>query len=247
MMTADIHIADQRYRVNLNDGVDLSIGFDPKQGPLAWGESHMKVTPVTQGDWIGLVREGASINFCNMLVNPHGQGTHTECVGHIAKEHDNVQDYLTRHWFPALIHTANIVDGKVDLSQLPLPDNEWSYQAVIIRTLPNQAAKKTRNYSGQNPPSFEARDLKKLSDMGVCHFLTDLPSVDPEEDGGALAAHKAFFLDEDGGKRPGRTITEFIYVPDVLVNGRCILNLQSSRLSMDAVPSRPIAYPLSVT
>lgn len=241
-MTADIQIADQTHRVNLNQGVDLSIGFDAAQGPLAWGVAHMQVKPVTVGDWVGLVREGASVNFCDVLVNPHGQGTHTECVGHISKAHDSVQDYLTRYWFPALLYTADVVDGVVDLSGLPLPDNDWSYQAVIIRTRPNTPDKRRCVYSGQNPPHFNPQVLRQLSDIGVAHFLTDLPSVDPEEDGGALVAHKAFFLDENGEKRKGRTITELIYAPDTLQDGRYILNLQIAPLTMDAVPSRPVVY-----
>ncbi|MCH8546643.1 MAG: cyclase family protein [Cryomorphaceae bacterium] len=241
-MTADIHIADQRYRVNLNQGVDLSIGFDAKKGPLAWGVGHMQVNPVVYGDWVGLVREGASVNFCDVLVNPHGQGTHTECVGHISKSHDSVQNYLTRYWFPALLYTADVVNGVVDLSGLPLPDNDWSYQAIIIRSRPNTTDKRSRVYSGQNPPHFNPDVLRQLSNMGVAHFLTDLPSVDPEEDGGALAAHKAFFLDSKGEKRLERTITELIYAPNDLKDGRYILNLQIAPLTMDAVPSRPVVY-----
>lgn len=243
-MTADIYIADQSYRVNLNNGVDLSIGFDPRRGPLAWGVSLMRVEPVRHAEWVGLVREGAAVNFCDMWINPHGQGTHTECVGHVAREHDSVQKYLTRFWFPAYLHTADVVDGFVDLSELRMPDNEWGYQALLVRTRPNKQDKRTRNYSGQNPPCFKPADLGRLSDIGVMHMLTDLPSVDPEEDGGALAAHKAFFYDEKGKKRPGRTITEFIYAPDEVLDGPCILHLQAGRMHLDAVPSRPVIYPL---
>ena len=35
------------------------------------------------GDWIGSVEKGSSVNFRNIKFNPHGHGTHTECVGHI--------------------------------------------------------------------------------------------------------------------------------------------------------------------
>ena len=46
----------------------------------------MEYTPVVAGDFVGSTASGGPVNFFNIRVNPHGNGTHTECVGHIARE-----------------------------------------------------------------------------------------------------------------------------------------------------------------
>ena len=37
----------------------------------------------------GSVAEGGSVNFYDIDFNPHGHGTHTECIGHISKEKES--------------------------------------------------------------------------------------------------------------------------------------------------------------
>ena len=242
-MLATFSIQNQTYTVDLNQPIDLSIGFDPKEGPLAWWVKHMKAEPVRMGEWIGEVRQGGSVNFFNLLLNPHGQGTHTECVGHITPNRENVNDQIKGQWFTALLVSVEEENSPFSLESVPLPDDEWRYQALLVRTLPNDSSKKNREYSGSNPPCFFPKALKKFADAGVQHFLTDLPSVDPEEDGGTLLAHRAFFFD---GKeiRLGNTITELIYASNEIPDGRYLLNLQLAPISSDAVPSRPLLYTL---
>jgi hypothetical protein len=42
---------------------------------------------VVDGDFIGKgLLQGSSTNFNNIYFNPHGHGTHTECVGHITEK-----------------------------------------------------------------------------------------------------------------------------------------------------------------
>jgi kynurenine formamidase len=108
-----------------------------------------------------------------------------------------------------------------------------------VRTLPNETAKKSRNWSNTNPAYFEATAAAWLADMNVNHWLIDLPSVDRESDGGALAAHHAYWKYPDS-PRHHATITEFIYVPEELEDGQHILNLQTAPFDLDATPSRPI-------
>jgi kynurenine formamidase len=115
-------------------------------------------------------------------------------------------------------------------------------KAVVLRTLPNPEAKKQTDYSGTNPPYLEPGGVEWLRSQGVEHLLVDLPSVDREKDGGALAAHKAFW-GLPGHPRPGATITELIYVPPYLPDGRYLLNLQVAAFDNDASPSRPLLFP----
>jgi hypothetical protein len=79
-----------------------------------------------------------------------------------------------------------------------------------------------------------------LVDHGINHLLIDLPSIDPEVDGGALAAHRALWA--EGGDH--RTITELIRVPEALPDGLYLLNLQVAPFENDAAPSRPVVFVL---
>ena len=85
--------------------------------------------------------------------------------------------------------------------------------------------------------------MQRIVDAGVQHLLIDLPSVDREEDGGELAAHHLFW-NVPSNPNFQKTITEFIYVPNEIVDGRYILNLQVSNFANDAAPSRPMLFDL---
>ena len=78
----------------------------------------------------------------------------------------------------------------------------------------------------------------------INHLLTDLPSVDREEDGGKLLAHKAFWKYPEDIRRSA-TITELVYVPDVVTDGLYLLNVQITSLEVDASPSKPVIYQLT--
>jgi hypothetical protein len=88
---------------------------------------------------------------------------------------------------------------------------------------------------------------------GVRHVLVDLPSLDREDDGGLLAAHRAFFdLPVGVGasdvevdmEPPPRTVTELIAVDDDVAAGLYALFLQVAPILADAVPSRPLLAPV---
>jgi arylformamidase len=56
---------------------------------------------VENENWIGDVNRGGTVNFRDVYFNPHGHGTHTECVGHISKEHFTINQCLTAFFFLA--------------------------------------------------------------------------------------------------------------------------------------------------
>jgi len=116
-------------------------------------------------------------------------------------------------------------------------------EGLIIRTIPNGEEKLTKKYSGSNPPYFQPEALELAKKRGVKHLLVDLPSVDKEEDGGRLSAHKKFW-DYPSNPRIGATITELIYVPESVSDGIYLVNLQIISLETDACPSKPVLYAL---
>lgn len=245
-MIAILNINEVDIEIDLSKPLDISI---PLQGssrnPGAWYLSPPKIEAVIIEDWVAKVSEGASVNFNTITFNPHAHGTHTECVGHITEEFHSVNKALDRFMFTAeLITVAPESKGKdlsISAKQLRSLLKGKSPEAVVIRTLPNMASKKTQKYSNTNWPYLEAGAAKYLRDLDVQHLLIDLPSVDKEKDKGKLVAHKAFWNYPDE-TRFHATITEFIYVSNRIKDGSYILNLQIAPFHNDASPSKPVLY-----
>lgn len=254
-MIATIALPSTTIRVDLSKPIDISIPLtNTDENPIAWYIDKPEIAPVRMGDWIGKVSEGkSSTNFNNIFFNPHGHGTHTECLGHITRDFYSVNQHLKAFFFTAELVTVKPYEQGNDqvITQIQMRGalEGKSPEAVIIRTLPNDTSKKSRKYSNTNPPYLDHAAAEFLRELGVKHLLIDLPSVDREHDQGKLLAHKAFWnvtdvntLNEDA--RLDATITELIYVPDHVPDGRYLLNLQIASFENDAAPSKPILYAL---
>ncbi len=233
--------------MDLQNGIDISLPYtaDPN-ATSAWYVSPVRIEPVRGNGFVGSVKEGGSVNFRDVTLNPHGNGTHTECVGHIAPECFSINQCLKRWFFDALLVTINPEirdeDRVISLWQLQKEVDDQRPEALIIRTLPNDPSKLHRNYSNSNPAYLDESAARWIKEIGVDHLLLDLPSVDREVDGGILAAHRAFWnYPED--PRMEATITELVYVPSSVSDGLYRLNLQVAPLENDAAPSRPVLFP----
>jgi arylformamidase len=246
-MYAHFTYHNQSYKTDLSKPVDLSLLLREGFGQLnCFWAPPVEYQAVVAGDFIGDTSRGGPVNFFNVRFNPHGNGTHTECVGHIAKEKFVLRDCLTTAHFLAKlisIYPQKTVEGdRVIVLENLLPFVEkGESNALIIRTLPNEEAKMTQNYSGTNPPYIHHEAMRYLVDCGIEHLLIDLPSVDREEDAGALLAHRAFWQYPDE-VRTHCTITELIFVPNRIKDGLYLLNLQTASFDLDASPSRPLIY-----
>lgn len=249
---------NNELKIDLSKPIDISIPLtNTDENPIAWYLDKPVMEPVVFGDWIGKVSEGkSSTNFNNIFFNPHGHGTHTECLGHITREFYSINQSLKQFFFLAelisvvpeihgedLVITLDNILTALDLSlKLGAPK-----EALIIRTLPNSVSKKSLKYSNTNPPYLSEDAARFIRESGIQHVLVDLPSVDKEKDDGELLAHKAFWnvtdvnnLNEDA--RLDCTITEMIFVPDAVQDGTYVLNLQIASFENDASPSKPILY-----
>jgi kynurenine formamidase len=241
-MRGTIAIHGQLHAFDLGAGIDLSLPLRrDANGPRAWYVPKAIMTPVEEGPWIGSVALGGSVNFFNVAMNPHGHGTHTEGLGHITPEHQSVAS-IFNPWCLARVHSIDTgADPVIHPHQLPPPGPE---KAIILRTLPNDVAKKTRQWDGFPWPYLSPDAAKTLREQGIVHLLIDGPSVDPERDEGKLSAHHAFW-DVPNHPRLDATITELIFVPDTAPDGLYVLNLQMAHWELDATPSRPVIYPLT--
>ena len=235
----------RRYSFQTEKGMDISISMNPK-GPRAWYVEPMRIEPVRTEQFLGSVAEGGAVNFRDVYFNPHGHGTHTENVGHIVDTDVPVVNSISSSHFFAKVVTLGLKNENGDwvVNEESLLGMDLNEEALIIRTKPNDHSKMQRQYSGTNFPYLTMGAMQRIVDAGVQHLLIDLPSVDREEDGGALAAHHLFW-NVPAEPNFQKTITELIYVPNEISDGNYILNLQVSNFANDAAPSRPMLFDLT--
>jgi arylformamidase len=69
-MTTTIYYNQNPYTADLLKPIDISVSICNK-GVTAWNVPNMEISPVVSGDWIGDVNKGSSVNFNNILFNPH--------------------------------------------------------------------------------------------------------------------------------------------------------------------------------
>ena len=255
-MKTTIYCKEKYIEIDLSKPIDISIPLtNTDANPIAWYIEKPQIEPVRFGseasEWIGKVSEGSSTNFNNIFFNPHGHGTHTECLGHITREFYSINQCLKQFFFTAELISVEPESIGNDLvitkAQIELAFNGKTPETIVVRTLPNLESKKHKNYSKTNPPYLLEEAATFIRESGIKHLLIDLPSVDREEDEGKLLAHKAFWNVKDinnlnADARLDCTITEMIFVDESIQDGSYILNLQIASFENDASPSKPILY-----
>ncbi|MBP9689692.1 MAG: cyclase family protein [Bacteroidia bacterium] len=244
-MYANIEYKEQNFSINFRKPIDISIPmYSGTQNLNAFGIHQPTFEPFKAGGFIGSVALGGSVNCENLTINAHGNGTHTECVGHISKERITINEVLKQFMF--LAQLISVTPQKINNDDVVTLESVEPFlhpliDAIIIRTLPNNNNKLTAHYSGNNPCYLSPQLCKHLKEVGIKHLIIDLPSVDREEDGGALAAHHAFW-DYPNNPRMDATITEMAFIPNEVLDDIYLLNLQIAALQTDASPSKPILY-----
>jgi len=264
MHILSLEIAGKVYRAVADSACDISIPLRFNQPQLqAYGAPAAQAEVYSAGSFIGNVMQGGSCNCNRYHLTPHCNGTHTESVAHLTCDTVAVNTLAHAALSLALLitvepiatdnaeHATNRVISRACLSKLLSASELPPVSALIVRTLPNTSGKLTRNYDvGSSPAYFEPAALAWLAELGIEHLLVDVPSVDRMDDGGHLLAHRAFWGLPVGdtqaahAQRPHATITELIYVPEQIADGRYLLSLQLAPFVADATPSRPLLFPL---
>lgn len=251
----------------LGSPVDISIPlhFNGPQ-PNTYGVTPAQSEAYRDGHFVGDVNQGGSCNFETYHFTPHCNGTHTECVGHIAAQAVSVHEVLKDSFALATLLSIDPVPAPhtADSYQPQLNDDDfvidraslqaaWDRvespfaEALVIRTLPNLPDKKARDYMQQAPPFFTNEAMQWIHEQGVTHLLVDMPSVDRLFDEGKLSNHHIFWqvpagvleVDLTNPFTANRTITEMVYVPDELAEGVYLLEMQVAAFMADAAPGRP--------
>lgn len=249
MIHANVNFANHQYVADLKQAIDISIPMhNGVQNPNAFHIPFPRFEPIQVGSFIGSVAKGSGANCENLFLNPHGNGTHTECIGHITFERVTIHESLKSFFFVAQL--ISVQPEALENNDQIITSKSFSteiiggIEAVIFRTMPNTAQKLTKNYSGNNPCYLKAELSKDLAARGINHLLVDLPSVDREEDNGEMLAHKAFWNYPEN-PRMHATITEMIFIPNEVEDGLYLLNIQVASLQTDASPSKPLLFRLN--
>ncbi|PIE49803.1 MAG: metal-dependent hydrolase [Flavobacteriales bacterium] len=239
-MLTTIQYGSQKLKINLSEPLDISIPLrTSKENLTAWGQKPPGLKKIRS------VKKKHSTNFNAITFSPHAHGTHTECVGHITKEFYSVNQQLTSFFFLAEVVSVaperQQSDFVISKKQLQFLFGQKKREAIVIRTLPNLTDKISRQYSKTNPPYLLEEAAIFLRDKGIEHLLIDLPSLDKEKDDGKLLSHNAFW-NTKGKIRKSATITELVYVPNNIKDGKYFLNLQIAPFENNASPSKPVLY-----
>ena len=239
---------DTTYRADLRRPLSIAIPLRESEQPNCFYAPLYYVEPVRGEGFVGDTSQGGLVNFKTVHLNPHGSGTHTECVGHIA-----VEPYSLRDCLRAYHHLAKVVtvypeaqpdgDRVITYDQVEALLTPGDATALVIRTMPNDALKMRTVYSGTNPPYIHHSAVAYMVECGIQHLLIDLPSVDRAEDEGRLLAHRAFWQYPEA-IRVHSTITELIYVNPAIPDGLYCLELQVAPFTIDVSPSNPVLYRL---
>jgi hypothetical protein len=271
MTAASIVLDDARFALDAGAAIDISIPLDfhgPQ--PNHFGAPPARARPLAAGGFVGDTRRGGSCNCEVLELTPHCNGTHTECVGHLTGERLSVAERAREPLVRALLLSVTPAPAAASgesAEPAPLPGDRLvtaaaltaaaavlggggrPAPALVIRTLPNGADKRSRVYGEEVAPYLSLEAMRWIVARGVRHLLVDLPSVDRGHDEGRLAGHRVFWglppgaSDAAAAVRPEATITELVYVPDGAADGRYALSLQLPPFVSDAAPSRPLLYP----
>ncbi len=235
-----------------------------------FGAPAASSVPLEVGGFSGRVVRGASCNCSTITLTPHANGTHTESVGHLTVERVDVHSLVPQRLLSTALLTiepeiaadsregsdprpedADLLITRARLEEAwPAPlAPRLSARAVVIRTHPNGPHKFTEDDS-TDAPFLSAEAASCLVERGIEHLVLDVPSADRSSDGGVLRAHRIFFGLPPGStqlgqaQRPGCTITELAYIGAAIADGWYLLALQAPAIAGDAVPSRPVLYPI---
>lgn len=255
-MKARIPLNGREVEVDLSRPIviALELNFDAAQ-PRHFGAPAATTAAFSVPGFSGSVAHGASCNCNSMTLIPHCNGTHTECVGHLTTEPLDAHRLAPKGLIPAVLITVEPTGATQESTDPPPqpgdklitrqalergwpPPGEFQPRAVVIRTQPDE-------------PAFLSREAAEfLVARDIEHLVVDLPSLDRAHDEGRLTAHRVFFGLPPGAttsrlaSRPQATVTELAYIPAEVPDGTYLLEIQVPALGGDAVPSRPLLYPI---
>ncbi len=233
----------QKFSLGQPQDVSIPIRFDATISAFS--------LPLPKVEECYSLSKGNSVNCCTLSITPHGNGTHTECIAHISNSfHKSIIPILT-NIPPLMVGWIVAVIGTGDTSETG-PSKRQSTDILVTVTelqrlwtnLQHPFKDHVKAVFLQMPVTHHEKYLTKeaaqfLSSLGINHLLLTTNSADREDDGGELIVHKVWFESNP----TVNTITEICArVSDS--NNVAMLSLNLTGIETDAVPSRPVLYPI---
>lgn len=251
MLKATLEIENKSYQIDFHQPINISFPLNEgENNPNCYWANPVKFETIVSGSFIGDVSKGGTVNYKNIQFAPHGNGTHTECYGHLSADTEAViTNSLTTFFFTAelITITPNLLsngDSIILLDEIKSKIKHPTANSLIIRTLPNNKnTKQNARYSGANPPYLEPEVGNWLNKNNYQHLIVDLPSVDKEIDGGELLVHRSFFGFPNSIRKQS-TITELAFIDSNIIDDLYIIQFNIININLDASPSMPLLYKL---
>ncbi|WP_223284766.1 cyclase family protein [Hymenobacter qilianensis] len=125
--------------------ISLPLAPGPNQVNCFWAEP-VQFDTIRVGDFVGSVAEGGSTNYKRVHLTPHGNGTHTECYGHISTDLEATINRCLRRF----LFVARLIS--VEPRQLPNGD-----QVVMLADAQSALGAFSRILRCCRKPSFYGR------------------------------------------------------------------------------------------
>lgn len=211
--------------------------------------------------FIGDVTKGGSCNVNILNFSPHGI-THVESSAHILEQNQNAKTIekiapnkligivylidLTSQLFPnTKLILKDIIETKLKSIDLPV-------SMIALKTFSSELSP-FHDFSGKDflalsPSAAELlHDFRNNNENLLSCLILDLPSTDPEQDGGRLIAHRKFFgIPLEGYKSDdieGRLIIELAYFNKVK-EGYYYCVIAPPKFQTDAMATDVLFFPL---
>lgn len=247
-MKCSIHFDSLPITIDLENKIPCFYSLmNGNNNPRCFYLPYPNYEPFRIGSFVGSIDEGGAANCMVVTIAPHGAGTHTECIGHIAEGDYSISNTLTNSFFLGYFSTVGICsfgeDNVVSHSEIQeiLSKTTSSTKALALDIFGNFAT----DNSGSNPTYFLPETMELIVNSGIEHLIVNIPSVDREEDGGVLASHHTFWnYKHNGVPRLNATITELAKFPEDLDEGIYVVEIQIAPIHSDASPSRIFLYPI---
>ena len=272
-MIAELNIGGQKIRAALDRGVSLAIAVEfGGPGPRHFGAGATRRRSHSPSAVFPAASQPAPRANCSTItLTPHCQMTHTESVAHLTRESGDAWRVVPRGLLPAVV--VSVLPEPARESSESTDPQPWGTDtlitrrrlraawpmgrmidpvAAIIRTLPNDAGKRTPRLQRPGAALSHARGGRMAG--GEAHRTP--------------GARRALARPHPRRRPPGRVIACFSACrraapraamqpvraprspswrsfPTRWLDGPCVLSLAVPAIGGDAVPSQPIVYPLA--
>lgn len=173
-MIARVLIDGIEYSADLTAGRSIAIPmqFSGPQ-PNSYDVPPATALPFEAGSFIGDTRRGGSCNFDTVTITPHCNGTHTECIGHIALERIGIDRVLTPGLIPATLISVAVQDAleSSESYEPPKQRGDQMITAEALRIAINKSALSDRFLKSEVPSSDLGASIESIENLSSPFFM----------------------------------------------------------------------------